>query len=119
MDQIEFVEKLKKYGIDQNHAIYKEIFAEPLGKDATNAELVHFMNIYQSLDQDKQTIVLDYLKQVITDSVGIILSLLDGSSNIGQTGKFKLYYEATDGQTYLINNRKGDCLMTLLYEDDE
>jgi hypothetical protein len=120
MDQIEFIEKLKKHGIDRNMGFTKSLLFEPINPNGDNKELIDFKKLFFSLDDNGKNIVLAYLKQYMEDNIGIILSLLDGSSNIGQVGgKFQLYYDDEAGQRHHINNKDGDMLMTLLYDEDE
>ncbi|WP_046245446.1 hypothetical protein [Hymenobacter terrenus] len=117
MDQIEFIEKLKKYGIEQNFNLYKESLQSPTDPEDKNSEGGKLKELFKSLSAEQQAYFLKSLGMVIEDSVAIILALLDGSSNIGQVGgKFQLYYDK-DGERYHINNKEGDDLMTLLYDE--
>ncbi|WP_046245447.1 hypothetical protein [Hymenobacter terrenus] len=119
MDQIEFIEKLKKYGIEQNMALTRELLFEPINDKGDNLELIQFKKLFLSQSDENKGIIIAYLKQFMEDSMGILLSLLDGASSIGQVGgKFQLYYDK-DGERYHINNNDGDYLMTLFYDEDE
>ena len=119
MDQIEFIEKLRKYGIEQNLSLYKESLQSPIDLEDKNSEGGKLKELFKSLSIEQQAYFLKSLKLVIEDSVAIILALLDGSSNIGHVGgKFQLYYDK-DGERSHINNKDGDDLMTLLYDEDE
>jgi hypothetical protein len=118
MNQIEFIENLKTHGIDRNMALTEELLFEPINEKGDNKELIEFKKIFFAQNDDGKQVILAYLKQFMEDNLGIILSLLDGSSDIGVTGKFQLYYEQ-DGQLDHINNKEGDMLMTLLYDEDE
>ena len=119
MDQIEFIEKLKKYGIEQNMVLTRELLFEPINDKGDNHELIEFKKLFFPLNDESKETIIAYLKQFMEDNLGILLSLLDGSSNIGQVGgKFELYYDK-DGERFHINNKEGDDLMTLLYDEDE
>jgi hypothetical protein len=118
MDQFEFIERLKKYGIERDIARYRESLFSPIEASEEDSVEGRFKKSIQSLSKEEQEYFLTYTKIVSENSIGIILSLLDGSSNIGVSGKFQLYYEQ-DGQRYHINNKDGDMLMTLLYDEDE
>jgi len=119
MDQIEFVERLRKYGIDRDMNNYRASLQSPVTKEDLDSIEGRFKKSIQSLSKEKQEYFLTYTKIVVENSVALILSLLDGSSNIGQVGgKFELYYDK-DGQRDHINNKEGDDLMTLLYDEDE
>lgn len=120
MDQYEFIEKLKKYGIEQALTDYKALLSAPVPPEELSHDEGKLKAKLQNLTSAEKDTLFNYLKVVIEDSTGIILSLLDGSSNIGQVGgKFQLYYDDDAGQRYHINNKNGDMLMTLLYDEED
>lgn len=120
MDQVEFVERLRKYGIDRDMSNYRASLQKPVSAEDMDSIEGIFKKSIKSLSKGEQEYFLTYTQIVVENSVALILSLLDGSSNIGQVGgKFELYYEK-DGRRDHINNKEGDDLMALLYgEDDE
>ncbi len=115
MDKEDFILKLKQYGVQQNLKSYREDLNEKLNDDDTNFPLIEFIKIYQSSNTQTKEKLIEFINQVIEDSLSIFLGLLDSSSNINQDGKFKLYYEEEGEEPYLVNNRDEDDLLTLWY----
>ncbi len=119
MDKEDFILKLKQYGVQENLKNYRTILSKEIRKDGTNFPLIEFIKIYQNSNPQTKEKLIQFINQVVEDSLSIFLGLLDGVSNINQKGKFKLYYEEEGEEPYLVNNREEDDLLTFWYEDDE
>ena len=120
MDQYKFIERVKASGIDRDMQRYREALFSPLDERDKESVAARFKESIQSLDKEQQQFFLSYIKIVAENSVGFILSVLDGSTNIGDSGgQFQLYYDEENGERSHINNKDGDYLMTLFYDEDE
>ncbi|WP_103071754.1 hypothetical protein [Aquimarina sediminis] len=119
MNKEDFILKLKQYGVLENLKSYREDFNAELDGKEENIPFVTFIKLYKESSDENKKHLIHFMKQVIEDSLSIFLGLLDGSSNINQEGKFKLYYDEEGEEPYLVNNREEDDLLTLWYEDDE
>ena len=118
MDKEQFILLLKKYGVED---IMKE-YREQMNQKKNNSDsdfLKIFKDHFQTSSEEKKEEALSYIEDILSNGLMIMLGLLDGSSNINQEGKFKLYYEKEGEAPYLVNNREEDDLLTLWYEDEE
>ena len=105
MDQYKFIERVKASGIDRDMQRYREALFSPLDERDKESVAARFKESIQSLDKEQQQFFLSYIKIVAENSVGFILSVLDGSTNIGDSGgQFQLYYDEENGERSHINN---------------
>lgn len=119
MSKEEFLELLKKYGVQENLKNYRTILNQEIIDSATNRPLIEFMKIYKEQSFETKELLILHLQQVIEDSLSIFLGLLDEASNINQKGKFKLYYEEKGEKPHLVNNKEEDDFLTLWYDDED
>ena len=118
MDKEQFIILLKKYGVEDIMKEYREQLNQK--EDINDSDfLKNFKQYYHSSIEEKKGETLNYIEDILSNGLLILLGLLDGSSNINQDGTFKLYYETEGEKPYLVNNREEDDLLTLWYDDDD
>ncbi|WP_062060388.1 hypothetical protein [Aquimarina longa] len=119
MDNELFIENLKKYGLNQVVKDYKEQIQEKV-QPTDNLLLKNLKEYYKDADIIEKEKTIGYIEDIISNGILIVLGLIDNTSDIGQKGEFKLYYEEEGKEPRLINNKdEEDDLLTLWYEDDE
>lgn len=120
MDQYKFVERIKTSGIDADMQRYREELFSPINERERESVSARFKESIQSLDKEQQEFFMSYIKIIAENSIGFILSVLDGSTNIGDSGgQFQLYYDEENGARTHVNSKDGDMLMTLFLDEDE
>ncbi len=90
----DFVKKIRQSVLDENVAIYRDLFDSTEVDKASDEYWKKALRFYGSLDKSGQEILFKIMRQVSVDTISNLLGVLDGVSSL----------EDTDVQLKLIVN---------------
>ncbi|MBW8300917.1 MAG: hypothetical protein K0M60_15060 [Hydrogenophaga sp.] len=93
----ELVAKIRKSVIDENQALYRDLFENTPTTSATDPYWARAKNLFESLDRDQRDIFLEAIRQTSIDTVSNLLGIIDGVNSIDDVnGDFFLTYDGGD-----------------------
>lgn len=109
----ELVAKIRKSVIDENQALYRNLFENTPIKSATGPCWLKAKSLFESLSHDQRDIFLQVIRQTSIDTASNLLGIIDGVNSIDDVGgDFLLTY---DGGDEPLN---GDLQSIFLAEDE-
>ena len=78
MKPLEFVNQLRKLVVDENTAIYKDLFNNTDPNTATDDYWVKALLFFNKLDTNDKEVFFKILRQIEVDTTSNILAVLDG-----------------------------------------
>jgi len=115
MNQSDFITHIRDEIIDQNLAIYRELFASTDPANASDPYWRRALGLFATLNDDQRTVLFQIIRQVMVDTTSNLLGVLDGVNWLqGQTEGFRL---TTDSSTDKLNEGLQDLLLGM-EEDD-
>lgn len=115
MNPDDFVAQLRKAIIEDNLAIYRDLFESTNAEDASDPYWIRSLSMYAKLDEAGKTVLFQVIRQVMTDTLSNVFAILDGVSNLeGQEGEFHLTLGESEEQ---LNGGLQDCFLAM--EEDE
>lgn len=116
MNQQEFISGIRKEIIDQNLAIYRDLFATTDAAKATDTYWKRALGLHSSLSEGQREVLFQIVRQVMVDTASNLLGVLDGVNWLeGQTEGFKL---TTENSKEELNEGLQDLLLGM-EEDDQ
>ena len=111
MKPLEFVNQIKKLVVDENIAIYKDLFSNTDPKTATDDYWVKALIFFNKLHQDDKEVFFNILRQIEVDTTSNILGVLDGVTWLeNQEKEFVL---TSKNSKELINGELQDVFLEL------
>ncbi|WP_454745277.1 hypothetical protein [Ciceribacter selenitireducens] len=93
----ELVAKIRRSVIDENQALYRDLFENTTTTSATDPYWARAKNLFESLDRDQRDIFLETIRQTSIDTVSNLLGIIDGVNSIDDVnGDFFLTYDGGD-----------------------
>lgn len=115
MKQQEFISRIRTEIIDQNLAIYRELFANNDVTSASDPYWKRALGLHSSLSAEQRDVLFQIVRQVMVDTSSNLLGVLDGVNWFeGQSEGFKL---TTEGGAEKLNEGLQDLLLGM-EEDD-
>ena len=115
MTQSDFITRIRSDIIDQNLAIYRDLFASTDPVSASDPYWKRALSLFATLNNDQRTVLFQIIRQVMVDTTSNLLGVLDGVNWLqGQTEGFRL---TTDGGKDKLNEGLQDLLLGM-EEDD-
>lgn len=94
MTPIDFVSMLRSAVVEDNAAIYKDLFLNTKIEAASDNYWKRALNFFGALTPDQQQIFFEILRQVAVDTTSNILGVIDGVNSFdGFDGEFVLMYD--------------------------
>ena len=114
MDAEDFTKQLRKSIIEDNLAIYKDLFQSTDPKSATDPYWVRALALHGALDDSQKSIFYEIVRQVMADTVSNMLGVIDGVSTL----------EGADDELRLLTAKgnkelSGDLQDTFLEQEEE
>ena len=107
-----FVEKIRKAIIDENDAIYRDLFNNTDMADATDEYWKKALLLFKSLDKYGQEALFEIMRQVSVDTLSNMFGVLDGVSSLENVDEeFKL--TADDDESEVINGDLQDIFLEM------
>jgi hypothetical protein len=113
MNNIEFVTEIQMSVINNNMAIYKEIFSETSSEEASDLYWKDALTLFSSFDDKQKEILYNIIRQVQVDTVSTMLGIIDGTVFLGNHSPILTLTENRTG-----NSLNGD-LQDLFLEMEE
>jgi hypothetical protein len=79
----EFVSQLRATVIDENVAIYRDLFVGTSVESASDLYWRRALIMFKSLSPEQQKVFFDVVRQVAVDTTSNILGIIDGVSSLG------------------------------------
>lgn len=93
----ELVGKIRRSVIDENQALYRDLFENSPTTSATDPYWVRAKNLFESLNYDQRDIFLEVIRQTSIDTVSNLLGIIDGVNSIDDvSGDLLLTYDGGD-----------------------
>lgn len=87
----EFVKKIRQSVLDENIAIYKDLFEGTSIDQATDLYWIEALGLFNKLSDDDKKILFKIMRQVSVDTISNIFALFDGINFLeDQTENFSL-----------------------------
>mgnify|MGYP003324628399 CR=1 FL=1 len=94
----DFVRLIRNSVIDENHAIYKDLFDSTDRGAVSDEYWVRALSLYDQLDEKSQAVVFEIIRQVMSDTVSNLFGVLDGVNwPDGQAEGYNLQTESGKG----------------------
>ena len=78
-----FVSGLREAVVEENIAIYRQIFSETALSSATDPYWQRALHLYANLTVEEREVLFEIMKQVAMDTVSNVLGVIDGVSVLG------------------------------------
>jgi hypothetical protein len=115
MNQQQLVARIRAEIIDQNLAIYRDLFANTEVGSAVDPHWKRALGLCSALSEEQRVVLFQVVRQVMVDTCSNLLGVLDGVSWLeGQAEDFKLTMESG---TEKLNEGLQDLLLGM-EEDD-
>jgi hypothetical protein len=89
----EFVSKLRMSVVEENVAIYKQLFSGTMPDDAEDAHWKRVLTLFRSISIEAREVFFEVIRQTSVDAVSNVLGVIDGTSSLeGCSDNFKLLY---------------------------
>lgn len=85
----------------ENQQIYQELFSNTELEKCSDNYMIKAINLYRSLNESNQEILLSIVKQVTIDTVSNLLGIFDGSVTIRDDLEFKVIVNEHDTECEL------------------
>jgi predicted transcriptional regulator with HTH domain len=90
----ELVNHLRVAVIDDNTAIYQQLFRNTVATGASDPYWKRALTLFHELSPEQQLVLFEVVRQVAADTTSNVLGVLDGANPLqGQKGDFELSYE--------------------------
>ena len=80
MNAVEFTAQIKASIIEENTAIYRDLFENT--KTATDPYWIRALTLYNALDADQRSIFIEVIRQTAIDSVSNVFAVTDGLTQL-------------------------------------
>lgn len=80
---VDFVRIVRHAVVDENTAIYDQLFSTTHIADVTDPYWKQALLLYHELDESQRKVLLKIMRQVAVDTVSNVLAVVDGSTQIG------------------------------------
>lgn len=113
MSPEDFVKKIRQSVIDENSAIYRNLFENTQVDQATDPYWREALGFFHKLEDKDKEILFKIMRQATVDTVSNMFSVFDGvSSLVDQDGDFSLTFEGGeplngDLQDYFLEAEEG------------
>jgi hypothetical protein len=88
MNAVEFTAQIKASIIEENTAIYRDLFENT--KTATDPYWIRALALYNALDADQRSVFMEVIRQTAIDSVSNVFAIADGVTQLeGQDGDIR------------------------------
>lgn len=115
MIQQEFINRIRAEIIDQNLAIYRDLFANTDEASASDPYWKRALGLHASLNDEQRAVLFQIVRQVMVDTTSNLLGVLDCVNWLeGQSEGFKL---TTENGTEKLNEGLQDLLLGMEEED--
>lgn len=94
----DFVSQIRLAVVQQNNAIYKDLFGATLPEAANDAYWKRTLTLYHSLNERDRSVLLEIMRQVVVDTVSNLFGILDGTSPLDSSDEEFLLTSEADGQ---------------------
>jgi len=99
MTSEELVKKIRSSVLDENQAIYKDIFQSTNINDASAPYWQGALGLFEKLDDGEREILFSIVRQTTVDTISNMLGVLDGVTTLeGFDGDFVLSLESEEEQ---------------------
>lgn len=98
MSPEDFVSQIRLAVVEQNNAIYKDLFGSTLPEAANDAYWKRALTLYHSLDEREQKVLFEIMRQVAVDTVSNLFGVLDGTTPLDNSDEEFLLTSEADGQ---------------------
>jgi hypothetical protein len=89
MNPVEFTAQIKASIIEENTAIYRDLFENT--KSATDPYWIRALALYNALDTDQRRVFMEVIRQTTIDSVSNVFAVADGVTQLeGQDGDIRI-----------------------------
>jgi len=110
-----FVIQIRKAIVEENVAIYRDLFESTEVDSASDPYWVRALSLYATLGAEQREALFEIMRQVIVDTISNVFAILDGVSELeDQEEEFSLF--AGNG-TEQLNGELQDIFLEL--EEDE
>jgi predicted RNA polymerase sigma factor len=107
-----FVSQLRQAVVEENVALYKQLFTDTSAATASDPYWKRALEFFDNLDSAQQSTLFEIIRQVAVDTTSNVLGIIDGVSTLeGFDDYFKLNY---GGETQL----NGDLQSLFLVEEE-
>lgn len=107
----DFAVAIKQSVIEENLAVYRDIFVQTSPEDASDPYWKRALVLYSSLPPDQRPVIFEIMRQVAVDTTSNVLGVIDGVNFLeGTSDEFTLFY----GRDKL----SGDLQSLFLVEDE-
>ena len=106
----EFVTQLRSAVVEENTAIYRDLFSNTFVNKASDPYWKRALGLFGALTPEQREVFFEILRQVAVDTTSNILGILDGVSALKSVGRFEL---RTGGQDL------GNDLQSLFLAEEE
>lgn len=88
MNAVDFTAKIKSAVIEENTAIYHDLFENT--KTATDPYWIRALALYNALDATQRDVFMEVVRQTAIDSVSNVFAVVDGVTQLeGQDGEIR------------------------------
>jgi predicted nucleic acid-binding protein len=108
MKPLNFVNQIRKYVIDENLNIYKDLYRNTKAKDVKDVFWKKSLSLFNKLDNDEKNHFFEILRQVEIDTVSNVLGVIDGVVQFENQLDLTLYIENSNEP---INGELQDILL--------
>ena len=113
----DFVARLQKAILEDNLAIYRELFDTTKVDNASDPYWIRALSMYAKLDGAGRAVLLEIIRQVMADTISNVFAILDGVSDLeSQDGDFRLTIGDSNEQ---LNGELQDQFLALEEERSE
>ena len=82
MDPKSLVSQLRSSVIEENLAIYRDLFQSTSPEGATDPYWVKALTMYQDMTEEQKSVLFEIVRQVMSDTVSNVMGILDGVSTL-------------------------------------
>lgn len=108
MNDIEFIDKLKKFVIHDNNEFYKKVLDETPISKIRDPFWIEAKKLYEKSNENEKKVILDIFNTVIIDTLSNMLGIIDGTSIISNNNEF-LFLDSKSKKE--LNGRLQDLLL--------
>jgi hypothetical protein len=109
MTQQELINRIRAEIIDQNLAIYRDLFATTDAANASDPYWKRALGLHSTLSDEQKAVLFQIVRQVMVDTCSNLLGVFDGVNWLeGQTEGFKL---TTESGSEKLNEGLQDLLL--------
>lgn len=114
MKSSDFVQLLRAAVVDENVAIYRDLFTNTLTETASDTYWQRALALFNSLSPEQQDVFFEVVRQIAVDTTSNVLGVIDGVNSIdGINEEFILTY---GDENKLLN---GDLQSLFLVEEEK